>query len=127
MSAPSRTQVFVYGTLRRGEQNHYLLEARKPLRVGRTEARFTLVSLGPYPAMIEGGETAVLGEVYDVDPLTLAALDELEDHPTFYQRRPIRLDDGGEVLAYLLPPEQARGRRTIPSGDWLEGKHEDDW
>lgn len=52
--------------------------------------------------MIDGGETAVVGEVYNVDVVTLAAPDRLEGHPRFYRRRSIRLDDGDEVLAYLL-------------------------
>jgi gamma-glutamylaminecyclotransferase len=37
-----------------------------------------------------------------VDEPTLAALDRLEGHPRFYQRRPVRLDGGGKVLACLL-------------------------
>jgi gamma-glutamylcyclotransferase (GGCT)/AIG2-like uncharacterized protein YtfP len=86
MIPATRTQVFVYGTLRRGEPNHHLLDARMLLRAGRTEPRFTLVSLGAVPAMIDGGETAVAGEVYDVDAVTLAALDRLEGHPRFYRR-----------------------------------------
>jgi gamma-glutamylcyclotransferase (GGCT)/AIG2-like uncharacterized protein YtfP len=60
--------------------------------------------------------------------VTLAALDRLEGHPRFYQRRPIRLADGDEVLAYLLSPEQAHGRTRIPSGDWTNAnRHKEDW
>ena len=72
-------------------------------------------------------QTAVVGEVYDVDAVTLAALDRLEGHPRFYRRRPIRLADGDEVLAYLLSPEQVRGRPRIPSGDWLDANHKENW
>ena len=94
----------------------------------RTEAAFELVSLGVFPAMIAGGRTAVVGEVYEIDPVTLAALDRLEGHPRFYERTAIRLEDGDEVLAYLLSPEQARGRTRIPSGDWTDAdRHKEDW
>ena len=55
-----------------------------------------------------------------MDGPTLAALDRLEGHPRFYRRRAVRLDDGTEVLAYLLEPGQVRGRRRIPGGDWRE-------
>jgi gamma-glutamylaminecyclotransferase len=120
MTPDARARLFVYGTLRRGEENHHLLDAHVLLRTSRTEARFTLVSLGDFPAMIDGGETAVVGEVYEVDAITLAALDELEGHPDYYQRRPIRMDDGEEVLAYLLLPSLLRGQPPIPSGDWLD-------
>ena len=118
----TRTRVFVYGTLRSGEPNHYLLDHHDLVRRGRTEPAFELVSLGAFPALVHGGRTAVTGEVYEVDAVTLAALDRLEGHPSFYERRPIVLDDGDEVLAYLLSPEQAHGRPRIPTGDWLDTK-----
>lgn len=121
------SRVFVYGTLRAGDYNHYLLEGHDLVALTRTEPRFTLVSLGPYPAMIAGGDTAVVGEVYDVDDDTLAALDRLEGHPDFYRRKTIRLENGDEVLAYLLSPEQVQGMPRIASGDWMDGKGEDDW
>ncbi|TNF24106.1 MAG: gamma-glutamylcyclotransferase [Deltaproteobacteria bacterium] len=70
--------------------------------------------------MVPGGATAVIGEVYEVGPRTLAALDRLEGHPGFYERRPIRLEDGEEVQAYLLSAAQVRGRPRIASGDWLD-------
>jgi gamma-glutamylcyclotransferase (GGCT)/AIG2-like uncharacterized protein YtfP len=114
------TRVFVYGTLRAGEPNHYLLDHHALVRRARTEPAFELVSLGAFPAMVAGGATAVVGEVYDVDAVTLAALDRLEGHPRFYERRTVRLQDGDEVAAYVLPIEQAHGRPRIPSGDWME-------
>lgn len=123
MSGPF-IRVFVYGTLRGGESNHHLLGQSAPVAFTRTEAAYELVSLGAYPAMLAGGTTAVVGEVYEVDPFTLARLDELEEHPHFYQRQTIRLENGEEVMAYLLPPEQARGRTPISSGDWLDPRYE---
>ena len=40
-----------------------------------------------------------------------------------------RKPEGGDaVLAYLLSPEQARGRTRIPSGDWTNAnRHKEDW
>ncbi len=112
------TRVFVYGTLMRGEPNHRLLAGADYLGRARTEPAFELVDLGAFPAMVPGGRTAVSGEVYAVDDPTLAALDRLEGHPRFYRRRAVRLDDGTDVLAYLLEARQVRGRRRIPGGDW---------
>ena len=123
-----RTRVFVYGTLRAGEPNHYLLDDHNLVGEARTEPAFELVSLGAFPAMIPGGTTAVVGEVYEVDPVTLAALGRLEGHPRFYQRRTIRLEGGDEVSTYLLSPEQAQGTTRIPSGDWTDAKQQkEDW
>ena len=86
----------------------------------RTEPAFELVSLGAFPAMLAGGNTAVVGEVYAVDRAILAGLDRLEGHPHFYRRQLVRLKDGERVLAYLLRREQAQGRPTIESGDWRQ-------
>ena len=126
MSAMAKGQhrVFVYGTLLDGEPNHRLLATAAFVGEARTEPAFLLVSLGAFPAMVTGGQTAVTGEVYEVSDETLAALDRLEGHPHFYERRQIRLADGVEVLAYLLDEEQARGRPTITSGDWRQERKE---
>ena len=117
-------RVFVYGTLLSGEPNHRLLADAELVGAARTEPDFDLVSLGAFPAMIAGGATAIAGEVYEVDRPTLDALDRLEGHPRFYRRRAVRLDDGGEVLAYLLTPDQVRGRPRITSGDWRRARKE---
>ncbi len=76
------------------------------------------MSLGAFPALIEGGTTRVVGEVYEVDDATLAALDRLEGVPRFYVRLPVRLERGAPVDAYVLPAERVVGRNAIPGGDW---------
>ena len=119
-----RAQVFVYGTLLRGEPNHRLLAGSPLVGEARTEPAFELVSLGPYPALVGGGATSVKGEIYEVDMATLAALDRLEGHPSFYQQKRIRLESGEEALAYLLPKDQANGRPRIESGDWRRERKE---
>ena len=78
--------VFVYGTLRQGEANHGLLRGAKYLGTHRTQRRYTMRDLGAYPAIVEGGVTAVVGEVYAMDKKTLARLDRLEDCPEEYSR-----------------------------------------
>lgn len=112
------TRVFVYGTLQSGERNHFLIRPGAFVRAARSEAAFTLYSFGGYPGLVPGGTTAVMGEVYDVDEATLLDLDALEEYPEFYDRQPIRLEDGEEVLAYTLREDQVAGLTVIPSGDW---------
>ncbi len=110
--------VFVYGTLMRGGRYHGLIAHSERLGPARTAHGFALVDLGPYPAMI-AGEGSVAGELYRVDAATLAALDELEGHPSYYQRTPIRLADGREVVAYLFVDRAALAEASpIPGGDW---------
>jgi gamma-glutamylcyclotransferase (GGCT)/AIG2-like uncharacterized protein YtfP len=116
-----RVKLFVYGTLLRGEANHALLTGSRFLGEARTEPVFELVSFGEYPAMVRGGSTVVLGEVYEVDAETLAQVDELEEHPHFFRREMVRLEGEGEAFVYVVTRETARGRPRIPSGDWRLG------
>ena len=116
------TRVFVYGTLRRGDYNHYILKESTFLGTANTEPRFTLVNLGVFPAMINKGNTSIRGEVYEVDDSTLRTLDSLEGHPNYYVRGKIQLQNGMEANAYVLPNRRADFHPTIPSGDWFDVK-----
>lgn len=123
MSAPrietgAPLRVFVYGTLLAGEPNHHVLAGAKLVGEGRTEPAFELRDLGAYPGLVRGGMHVVVGEIYEVDAPTLAALDRLEGHPSFYRRTRIILADGERAWTYLLTPEQVEGHPVIASGSW---------
>jgi gamma-glutamylcyclotransferase (GGCT)/AIG2-like uncharacterized protein YtfP len=111
--------VFVYGTLLSGEPNHAQLRGARLVGATRTEPRYTLVSLGPYPALIEGGTTSVTGEVYAVDDGLLSALDRFEGVPTLYRRVIVPLLGGGVAQGYALAGGGGRAA-LIPGGDWRE-------
>jgi gamma-glutamylaminecyclotransferase len=113
------TRVFVYGTLRRGEANHQLLASAAFVREARTPAAYTLYAFDGHPGMGIGGTDHVMGELFDVDDATLAQLDVLEDHPRWYQRTSLVLEDGDTVVTYVLPPHFTAGRATIAGGDWV--------
>jgi gamma-glutamylcyclotransferase (GGCT)/AIG2-like uncharacterized protein YtfP len=110
--------VFVYGTLLRGESNHFRLSRSDFLGEAATAPLFALRDMGGFPALIEGGTQSVQGEVYAVTRETLCLLDELEEHPVYYRRSEVRLSDGRGVMAYLLPAEKARHYPVIESGSW---------
>jgi gamma-glutamylaminecyclotransferase len=105
--------LFVYGTLMRGQRNHAFLDAAQYLGRVRTAASYTLVSLGPFPALREGGSAAVEGELYEVDGAILADLDQLEGHPNFYRRDAVLLADGRPSVTYFLPPGSHPGAEKI--------------
>lgn len=123
-STSKRTRVFVYGTLLAGEGNHHLLRAATFVDSARTEARFRMMGMGAFPAIVPDGSTAIVGEVYEVDGETLARLDSLEGHPGWYTRTAIPLDGAAEAQAYLLRPTQVTRRKVIPSGDWRQYNRE---
>jgi gamma-glutamylaminecyclotransferase len=113
-----RYVLFVYGTLLSGEPSHALLDGASPLGAAKTRPELELFDLGPYPAIVSGGVTAISGELYEVATPMLAALDVHEGVPLLFKRRRIELEDGRSAEAYFLDADQVRGRRRIKSGDW---------
>ena len=121
--------MFVYGTLLRGERNDRLLSGCEMTGHGQTDPEFDLYDLGAFPAAVDGGRTAISGEVYEASPATLTRLDQLEGvSPSgdgLYDRRIVRvwIPHKGAVCAWMYVMRGARAERhsrgTIPSGDWL--------
>jgi gamma-glutamylaminecyclotransferase len=111
-------KLFVYGSLLSGESHHDHLGASRLLGAASTEPVYTLVDLGPYPALLAGGTTSVSGEIYEVDADVLAALDDFEGHPDEYRRLPVQLVGDASAETYVLPREKARHARVIASGSW---------
>jgi gamma-glutamylaminecyclotransferase len=124
LHVPRPGALFVYGSLCAGEPNHRLLLRATLVGTGRTEPRFTLHDHGAFPAMVAGGMQAIVGEVYEVDDVTLAALDRLEGVPTFYQRVPIALADGGTAETYTRTSAQVARCPIVASGDWRAHRKE---
>lgn len=115
------TTVFVYGSLLHGMGNHRVIAGSLRLcedREIRTAPKYRLYSLGGFPGLVEGGSTAVLGELYVVEPATLERLDRLEGHPRFYERKMILLASEIPVASYVLPLERVEGCEEVASGDW---------
>jgi gamma-glutamylaminecyclotransferase len=112
--------VFVYGTLMQGEHHHDQIRGAEFVGERSTHPRYDLVQIDYFPAMIEGGNTAVLGELYRVDDATLARLDELEEVPHYYVRQTIELSDHTRAQTYLLPRERAAERARLPTGSFRD-------
>ena len=118
--------VFVYGTLMRGlSRHHFMSDGRSE---GDASVKGRLISLGEYPALLDGAGT-VRGELYSFDDLP-AALDVLDDVENFdpaspeygeYVRevRSVDLDDGNQIRAWLyIYNRPAENAAIISSGDW---------
>lgn len=140
----SDLSVFVYGTLRRGQPNAYLLGGG--VLVGRGLAAGRLYDLSTFPGAIMdppygGGRVdpsdRIVGEVYDVTPATLVALDRLEGYDpehemgSHYLRRRVDITltvPRGTCQAWIyIYNRPVAGRPLIESGDWLarwRGDHE---
>ena len=113
--------IFVYGTLRNGFGNHYLLESSTLIGEAQTKIRYALYADGiPYLSR-SSAISQVTGEVYSVDRVTLMRLDQLEGHPHFYTRdlATVVLHDGTEIEAWIYFHDAIRGD-LIESGDYLQ-------
>tara|TARA_R110000765_G_scaffold2440_5_gene7463 strand:- start:1810 stop:2730 length:921 start_codon:yes stop_codon:yes gene_type:complete len=107
-------RVAVYGTLKKGYGNHRLLADSEFIGKAKTEYTYPLLVNGlPYLYDEMGVGEQVRLEVYDVDDKTFDALDSLEGHPTFYERRKIwvQMDDWSkaECWVYFINQELPRG------------------
>jgi gamma-glutamylcyclotransferase (GGCT)/AIG2-like uncharacterized protein YtfP len=110
-------KVFVYGTLKKGHGNHRLLEGSKLLGNVITKPMFTMVSLGGFPGVLLEGSTPIVGEVYEVDEVTMQHLDYLEGYPNFYDRTQIHTEHGSAWM-YFLGPTYKDSHDIVEDGDW---------
>jgi gamma-glutamylcyclotransferase (GGCT)/AIG2-like uncharacterized protein YtfP len=108
--------VFVYGTLMKGELHHTSISHARFVRAAETLPEYELVQIDYYPAMLKGGASRIMGELYEIDDQTLARLDELEEVPHYYERVAIKLADGTEAQTYVMPRDRANKSSPIPSG-----------
>jgi gamma-glutamylcyclotransferase (GGCT)/AIG2-like uncharacterized protein YtfP len=80
-------RVFVYGTLKSGFWNHYLLKGREFIGAAATSPTYKMIDNG-FPVIMPDPEGKPLaGEIYNVDDETLARLDQLEREGSSYDRK----------------------------------------
>jgi gamma-glutamylcyclotransferase (GGCT)/AIG2-like uncharacterized protein YtfP len=142
-SLPIR-HVFVYGTLRAGEQRDINRLRPAPRWLGSARVDGVLHDLGEYPGLVLGPgsgfeQTQVKGDVYEIAGELEPVLDEIEGvapQPNGeYAKRQVRvcleplessiLNSGiGPAaplmcLVYEVTPDRVAGCPVIESGDWI--------
>jgi gamma-glutamylcyclotransferase (GGCT)/AIG2-like uncharacterized protein YtfP len=138
MPQPSARYVFVYGTLRKGEERDINRLRPAPRWIGRASIAGVMHHLGSYPGLVLGGQGTVRGEVYAIHAELERVLDEIEEvwpqQTGEYAKREVAvLLDGAEPPAqagdaahelvcvlYEIAPERTQGRPVIAGGDWVE-------
>jgi len=137
-----KTLVFVYGSLLKGLSNFQTLVDAKAEFVSDAVTVDTYYMTGhkdkryPYVSDIPLSDSQlprkIKGELYEISNSCIPALDELEEHPHYYRRRPVSVkkmidDTDVEASVYILFSESvinkiktnfSDGFDDVCSGDW---------
>ena len=109
----SDTLLFVYGTLRSGEEAHDKLKTAESLGKVRTKPEYAIEAKKDDCKTLVPGNEAVEGELYRVDDATLCSADEWESSD--YDRKPVRLEDGRSAQAYFMKTKESLYAEAIVS------------
>lgn len=121
----NKYKVAVYGSLRKGLYNHYLMSHSDFIKTVNVEVPFKMISMSDrFPALIPTKENnLVVFELYKVDDKTARNLDILEGYPDFYSKKYIKIEDEDYLVYYLSPLKITNEEEVVKSGDWTEFKH----
>lgn len=81
-STTNKHYVFCYGTLKKYNRNHYMMENTTYIGTGRLH-NVEMVDLGRYPGLISGSKS-IVGEIYCVNDEKKKELDIFEEVGTLY-------------------------------------------
>jgi gamma-glutamylaminecyclotransferase len=121
----NKYKVAVYGSLRKGLYNHYLMSHSDFIKTISVEVPFKMISMSDrFPALIPTKENnLVVFELYKIDDKTARNLDILEGYPDFYSKKYIKIEDEDYLVYYLSPLKITNEEEVVKSGDWTEFKH----
>jgi len=100
------TNLFIYGTLKRGQPRHPALKGQTFVANVLTAPAYRMYNTGTYPALVEAENgVAVEGELWAVSETCLSELDVIEGVAEgLYGRRPVLLQpphDGTAAETYI--------------------------
>ena len=78
-----------------------------------------MVSLVDFPAVIIGGNTSIVGELYKINNETYLDIENLEGYPILYERIEIPTKFGEATMYVMEDPEDYE---VIESGNWLKSE-----
>jgi len=118
----SKHLVFIYGSLRRGSHREMSIVFPDARFIAEATVHGSLYDLGPYPGLIlDGSNSIVTGEAYEVDDQLLEELDDFEESSN-YHRKPVEISFAAETRTgwtYEPNPEFYPLVIPIASGDWI--------
>ena len=119
----------VYGTLRKGHHNHYLLHGARHVDTIKTPPIFEMRSTGSFPILTPGEESVIM-EVYEiVDPGSWRNICQLEgyygpeDPRNWYGMGQFDKSKLKHIHYFYMSREAAQGLPKVVGGDWHEYSH----
>lgn len=142
--------VFVYGTLKRGKGNNYLLQDSEFIGRCLLKQHYYMIDLGGFPGVMSVDDiiqpekskdlpiSNISGELYRTTADVVKSLDALEGHPRFYRRRELPITALAEcAYIYLLPtsylintdstPIKGIQKVLVSNGAWKPDSEEVKW
>ena len=117
------TNVFVYGTLMRGERAHSYLSKAEFVGEYRL-SDYAIYNLGWYPGIRPKKGSVVYGEVYAVDDGMLREMDRYEGEGSLYHRTPVVAEnETGTVDAVVYVYAREIRGNEIAKGRWNHGRN----
>lgn len=117
--------VFVYGTLKKGKRNHFVISNLEFVSNGETNDKaFYLQDNGSFPYLLRTKSKKlakrIKGEVYAVNTKDLEALDRFEGVPHLYNREQInvRLANGAVVVCNVYIPNYDPNERILETDNY---------
>lgn len=111
--------IAVYGTLKKGGSNNYLLNSSKFIGKGKTSNRYRMhgnsIPFVNRPIDNANGHNITI-EIYEVDTYTLGRVDTLESHPSWYKREEIPVQINGETVSawlYFNPKKKTKEEKYL--------------
>lgn len=98
----------------------------KFIEYGKTLPEYHMINIkNSYPAIITGGETSIIGEIWEIVPRTLIYLDSIAEHPFNFRREIITLSNDDKVYIYIMNRWKTPTKEEyILSGNWIQWKME---
>lgn len=120
--------LFVYGTLRRGENSDLSRNSSQIDYLGQDRINGFLYNLGWYPGVREAAKSlkdgfdpdkpTVIGDVFRIRDAGIGVhLDAYEGYPNLYGRSEVMTEKGTKAWVYTYNDETAPDR-LIETGDW---------
>lgn len=131
-----KIRVFVYGSLKRGQPNGIILRNcinAKCMGLESITGKYAMLSLGTFPGVFtqpaKCPDLTIYGELWMGDDEMLHALDILEGHPNFYERRKVVGNQAGKRMwVYFLPPHwEKEAEDVVEYSCWRTSNRELDY